>query len=57
MTRGELVKELELIRRIWDEDDQKQVTALIERIKEEGVLDVQCPPEIAEMMDLPRSKE
>lgn len=44
MTRDELVARLEEIRRIWDEDDQKSVTRLIDDIKEEGVLDIQIPP-------------
>lgn len=46
MTRSELVARLEEIKRIWDEDDQKSITRLIEDIKDEGVLDIQIPPKV-----------
>lgn len=58
MTRNELIRRLDEIRDYNAGKKTKAVehslAALLADINEDGVLDVQCPPQIAEDMDLPR---
>jgi hypothetical protein len=56
MTRNELINR---IRNVVDEFDmqpraEKALKSLIADIESDGVLDVQCPDDIAETMNLPR---
>lgn len=53
MTRSELLTELKKIENTL-EVQRLNLTQLIEQIDDDGVLDVQAPPEIAESMNLPR---
>jgi hypothetical protein len=58
MTRNELIQRLMNLRDGLKTKDQTSndldITDLIDDINTDGVLDVQCPPEIAESMNLPR---
>jgi len=56
MTRNELLERLDQIHSKLDPGTLsfRQMNQLVDDIKADGVLDVQCPPEIAESMNLPR---
>lgn len=53
MTRSELIERLRACQR--NPRAFMKLEELIQDIQADGVLDVQCPPEIAEQMNLPRS--
>lgn len=57
MLKAELLNDLDEIRRVMPVS-REQAAALLDRlvldIQDNGVLDVQAPPEIAEDLDLPR---
>lgn len=67
MTRGELLERLKEIRDLNNDDQisaadvceliENKIASLVEDINLDGVLDVQCPPEIAKDMNLPRPAE
>lgn len=55
MTRSGLVQRLKDIRDgVPAKFEFNTINALIEDIEGEGVLDIQCPSDIAEQMNLPR---
>lgn len=54
MTRRELIERLTNLQVQGNADTYRRVNELVADIKADGVLDVQCPPDIAIWMDLPR---